>query len=249
MNTAKKIRNLIAFLTVIPVGMDEDYLVDASDYMPLFPLIGATVGFAVGVSAWILSALLSGLILGGVTLGLLLMVSGLHHTDGLLDFGDGIMCCGAPEKKIEAMRDHTVGVGGVILGLLTMLITIFCISDLRGENLIRGLVVSETSAKQAMVVGAAIGRSAGEGMNRFFIDSMHGKWRVPRVAATLLTSSGISVALMGGQGLLVVSISLLASLFIVWVSNRHFRGLTGDVMGAMNDLVRMASLVTISAVI
>jgi adenosylcobinamide-GDP ribazoletransferase len=36
---------------------------------------------------------------------------------------------------------------------------------------------------------------------------------------------------------------------MIGVSNRHFGGVTGDVMGATNDLTRMASLITILAVV
>ena len=48
----KEIKNLIAFLTIIPVGMDQNCLTDAAKYMPLFPLVGAFIGLLAGVFAW-----------------------------------------------------------------------------------------------------------------------------------------------------------------------------------------------------
>ena len=47
------------------------------------------------------------------SLALLLWMTGLHHTDGLLDFGDGVMVHGTAEHKIEVMHDQLTGAGGL----------------------------------------------------------------------------------------------------------------------------------------
>ena len=41
-------RGLLAFLTAIPVKMDESFLDISARYMFLFPVIGAVIGFLVG---------------------------------------------------------------------------------------------------------------------------------------------------------------------------------------------------------
>jgi len=38
---------------------------------------------------------------------------------------------------------------------------------------------------------------------------------------------------------------LVLAFIIVGISNKHFKGITGDVMGGANELARMASLITI----
>ena len=57
-------------------------------------------------------------------------MTGLHHTDGLLDFGDGVMAHGTPEHKIDVMHDQLTGAGGLSLGILTMLITALAVGSL-----------------------------------------------------------------------------------------------------------------------
>src|SRR3990170_5358202 len=126
----KELKNLIAFLTIIPVGMDSDWLMDAANYMFLFPAIGALIGLLAGLLAWVLFRVLPNLVVGILALGFILLVTGLHHIDGLLDFGDGIMYQGTPEKKIEIMHDQQTGAGGLTLGLISMLTTAFCIAGL-----------------------------------------------------------------------------------------------------------------------
>jgi len=244
----KEIRNLIAFLTIIPVGMDQDCLTDAAEYMPLFPVVGAFIGFLAGLSAWLLLHVLPPLVTGILTLGFTLLITGLHHTDGLLDFGDGIMYQGPPEKKIQIMHDQQTGTGGLTLGLLTILTTTLCIAELNMNIIIQSLIVAEVSAKLAIVIGAWAGKSAHKGMNTYFVDAMHGRYRSLRLIFALAISFSVAVPLLWIVGFTAVTGGLVAGLVMVRVSNRHFRGVTGDVMGAMNELARMASLIIILAV-
>lgn len=245
----KEIKNLVAFLTIIPVGMDEDCLTDAANYMPLFPVVGAFIGLLAGLSAWLLFHILPPLIVGMLTLGFLLLMTGLHHTDGLLDFGDGIMYQGPPEKKIAVMHDQQTGAGGLTLGLVILLTTAFCIAGLNPGIIIQSMILSEVSAKLAMVIGAWVGKSAHKGMNTYFVNAMHSRHRKLRLIAALIISFGIAIPLMWIVGLITAIAGLVTGLIMVGVSNRHFRGVTGDVMGATNELTRMYSLIMILAVV
>ena len=245
----KKIKNLISFLTIIPVGMDSDCLTDAANYMYLFPVVGALIGILAGLYAWFLFHIFPALVVGILTLGFILLITGLHHTDGLLDFGDGLMCQGAPEKKIEVMHDQQTGTGGLALGLVTMLTTAFCIGGLNMRIIIQSLIVSEVSAKLAMVLGTWAGMSAHKGMNTYFVNAMHDQHRNLRLTAALIISFGIAIPLLRIVGLTLVIVGLATGLIMVGVSNRHFKGITGDVIGATNELARMASLLIILAAI
>ena len=245
----KEIKNLVAFLTIIPVGMDQDYLSDAAKYMPIFPVVGAFIGLLAGLLAWLLFHVLPLLVVGILTLGFILLITGLHHTDGLLDFGDGVMYQGPAEKKIEIMHDQKTGAGGLTLGLITLLTTALCIARLNANIVIQSLIVSEVSAKFSMVVGAWMGKSAHKGMNTYFINAMHDRRRKTRLIVALAISLSITTTLLWITGSITVISGFILSLIIVGISDRHFRGVTGDVLGAMNDLTRMASLITILTVI
>ncbi|MGF3573591.1 MAG: adenosylcobinamide-GDP ribazoletransferase [Candidatus Bathyarchaeia archaeon] len=245
----KEIKNLAAFLTIIPVGMDQDCLTDAANYMCLFPLIGAFIGLLAGIFAWLLLNVLDASIVGILTLGFILLITGLHHTDGLFDFGDGIMYQGPPEKKIEIMHDQQTGAGGLTLGLVTILTTAFCITQLNQNLIIQSLIVCEASAKLAMVLMAWVGRSAHEGMNTYFVNAMHGQYRNIRLIGALFIAFSIALSLLGVVGFTAIIVGLVVALVIVGISNRHFRGVTGDVFGAGNELARLGSLMAILVVV
>ncbi len=255
MKIIRGLKSIIAFLTIIPVGKDNS-LEDMGNYMPLFPLVGLLIGLLSGIFAWSLLHLIPSLIVGILTLGFILLITGLHHTDGLLDFGDGIMYQGPPEKKIEVMHDKQTGAGGLSFGLIILMATAFSISFLSVDNVIQSLILAEVSAKLAMVIIAWVGKSAHKGLGTYVVDAMHSNYRILRLIIPLIICFSIVIFLMLISnfvmfiiGSIVIISSITVSLIIVLISNRHFKGITGDVFGATNEITRMTSLIMILAMI
>ncbi|MCJ7713410.1 adenosylcobinamide-GDP ribazoletransferase [Candidatus Bathyarchaeota archaeon] len=245
----KELKNLFSFLTVLPLSMDKDMLTDCAKNMFIFPLIGGFIGLLAGVFGWVLFLFLPGSIVGVLVLGLLLIITGLHHTDGLLDFGDGIMAHGSPERKIEIMHDQLTGAGGLSLGIMTFLVTALSFSELTSNIIIQSVIVVEISAKLSMVIGSWAGKSVHKGMNSPFLEAMHGKKGSLRLVVALALSFGIALTLLGIVGIATILTAILTSLFIVLLSHNHFKGITGDVLGATNELSRMTSIIILLAMI
>ena len=238
------LKNSIAFLTILPVGMDRNGLVQAASYMPIFPLIGAVIGLGAGILVRLLELILPPLVAGSIGLGFLLLINGVQHADGLLDFGDGLMFHGSPKEKLRIMRDPTTGAGGLCLGVVVLLTTAFSIAALPSSFIILGLTASEATAKFSMVLATAVGKSAHKGMNTFFVEAMH---QHRRLFLTLSYAIILAISLFSLKsiGLIVVIGVTVTSLIMVMVSNRHFGGITGDVLGATNEISRSVSLLLI----
>lgn len=245
MSVLSGLKNSLAFLTVIPVGMDEDGVAQAAKYMPSFPIIGAMIGFASGIVVWTLHGFLPSLIVGMLGLGFILLLTGVHHTDGLLDFGDAAMFRGSPEEKMRVMRDQQTGAAGLSLGLVVLLTTAFSIAALDRSIVIQTLAASEASAKFAMVFQAWAGKSARKGLNTPFVEAMHGRWRALRLATAFGILLATSVVALQIVGMVVTLAGLLVAVTVLMISERQFRGITGDVMGATNELTRLASLLVV----
>ncbi len=245
MKLIKEIKKMLSFFTIIPVGLDDDsdLFEGLAKCTPIFPLLGAFIGGISGLIALALSRILPRHLNGFLTLGFLFLITGLHHVDGLLDFGDGLMCKGSPERKIAAMHDRQVGVGGFMLVFIIMSVTALAIAELISIKVPLYLMVSEASAKLAIVYGAWIGKPVGGGMGQKFIEAMRKKRRNLRFLSALAISLTISILTLGVNGVLGVIAGLLSALIVERISIRHFNGLTGDVLGAMNELARMSSLV------
>jgi len=245
----REIKNLLSFLTVLPVKMDNNLLSDCARYMFAFPLIGAFIGLIAGVFGWAVYQFLPGIVVGGLVTAALLWLTGLHHTDGLLDFGDGVMVHGTPERKIEVMHDQLTGAGGLALGILTMLITALAIGQISVSMIIPAIIVVEVSAKFSMVVMAGVGRATHEGMNTSFLSFMHSSRGTACLIVGLVISLAIAIPLLQWTGVIVVVAGILTSLVMTFVAHRNFKGVTGDVFGATNELARLVSLIVLLAVV
>jgi adenosylcobinamide-GDP ribazoletransferase len=185
---------------------------------------------------------------GGLVLALLLLITGLHHTDGLLDFGDGVMAHGTAEHKIEVMHDQLTGAGGLSMGVMTMLISALAIGQLKVGLIVGGIIAVEASAKLAMVVMAWAGKSAHQGMNSPFVEAMHGAKGNLLLIVALVISFAIALPLLCVAGAVVVLAGVITSLVMVAIAHRHFNGVTGDVFGATNEITRMVCVIVLLAV-
>jgi adenosylcobinamide-GDP ribazoletransferase len=244
------LRNSIAFLTILPVGMDADGIHQAAEYMPLYPIIGAMIGLLAGIFGWLILPILPSQMVGLLCLGFILLITGVHHTDGLLDFGDALMHHGPHREKIRVMHDPTTGAGGLSLGLVVLTTTAFGIAALNRAIIVQALVVSEVAAKFAMTIQAWAGKSAHDGMNRPFIQSMHEKkWRPLRLITSLVLTLSVSMIALQAAGVLVVVVASSVATVLLTIAMRQFGGVTGDVMGATNDITRLASLIVILGLI
>jgi adenosylcobinamide-GDP ribazoletransferase len=238
--------------------MDKDLLSDCANNMWAFPLIGAFLGLLAGLFGWVASIFLPSLVVGALALALLLWMTGLHHTDGLLDFGDGVMVHGSPEKKIAVMHDQLTGAGAIGLALMTYIVTAFAFASIGGGVNFFGLrvpyifpavILIELCAKLSMVVAARAGRAVHEGMNTSFLKAMHGSSGNWRLALALVISFAVSLPLFGLGGVWVVLAAVASALAMVSIAHRNFGGVTGDVFGSTNELTRAVCAVVLVAVI
>ncbi len=245
----KELKNLFSFLTIFPVTMDKDMLTDCAKNMWAFPLIGAFIGLLAGGFGWVVYHFLPGMVVGGLVLALLLLITGLHHMDGLLDFGDGVMAHGTFEHKIEVMHDQLTGAGGLSLGMMTILISALAIGQLPISIIFGGIITVEASAKLSMVVMAWSGKSVHEGMNSPFLEALMGSKGTLRLAVALIISFAIALPLLRWAGALTVLAGIIASLTMVAIAHKHFNGVTGDVFGATNEITRMVCVIVLLAVV
>jgi adenosylcobinamide-GDP ribazoletransferase len=239
----KEISSVISFLTVIPSKNSELEVVAKNMY--LFPIAGALIGLVIGGAGYGLSLFLQPLITGLILTGALAIITGIHHTDALCDFADGIMAKGTKEKKLKAMRDPAVGSAGVMTVVLYVAGMILAISMVKGFALFEAILLSELMAKLSMVIQANRGLSAWEGLSSPFTQSM----KNPKKLAVAGALAIIPTVILGGMtGIFVVISCIGLSFLLLIIAKRSFGGISGDVFGASNELVRLASLLIFASV-
>lgn len=234
----KEIRSIFSFLTIIPTKSAN--LETIAKHMYIFPLVGIAVGLLVGSIGFGLSFFLDPLIVSLLVVASLTVVTGIHHTDGLADFADGLMVKGTKDKKIAAMKDLSTGSAGIVSIVLYMVGLIITLSLTTGYQLFLTILLSEIFAKFSMVLMASLGHSASLGSNSPFVELMKNKKKL--ALASIITL--VPLILLGGStGMLIFGVGVALTMFLIALSARSFGGITGDVLGATNELTRIASII------
>lgn len=261
MNAIKVFRDLLSFLTIIPLAKTEDFVLTSAKSMWLFPLIGGLIGlFAAGyflASGFIVYYLLefvnyllhvpTGLLLQAVppamTLAFLLVLTGFQHFDGLVDLGNAIGL-----KRIEDRREiahrWVVTYKGGFLAIFVEFSAFAGLFLLNANIALRAFIVAEVAAKLAMVTIAWRGKPAHAGLGARFLGSAKRKLNIVAYVFGFV----IGFVLLGFAGLLVVSVAVLFGLFMERVGKSVFGGVSGDIIGATNESTRAVVLVLIAAV-
>ncbi len=115
-----------------------------------------------------LSFFLDPIIVSFLVVTSIVIVTGIHHADGLADFADGLMVKGSKEKKLNAMKDLSTGSAGVVAIVLYLIGLVVTISLTTGFDLFKAILISEILAKFSMVLLASLGNSASLGSNSAF---------------------------------------------------------------------------------
>ena len=239
---------VVSFLTIIPssrqtqsVPIDIKY---TATNMYLFPLAGALIGLSAGIVGYGLSLVLEPQITSFLVVLFIVLMTGLHHTDALADFGDGLMVKRGRESKKNAMHDHSIGSAGataLILYFIGIFTTLASIRD--GTILLSFLLTSEVIAKYMMVEQAHFGNSAWDGLSSPFVLAMKNKMKF--LVSTLITLA-IVFLVTGYEGLITLAIAFVVAGLIQYIAHLSFGGISGDVMGASNEIVRLACLIILS---
>ncbi|NDB32217.1 MAG: adenosylcobinamide-GDP ribazoletransferase [Nitrososphaeria archaeon] len=234
--------SVFSFLTIIPSGSSD--LQTVAKHMYLFPVIGIAIGLLIGAVGWGLSFFLEPLVVGLLVAASLVLITGIHHTDGLSDFADGLMVKGSKEKKLEVMRDPKVGSAGIVAIVFYVAAAVIALSFMKGFELFYAILIGEVIAKFCMVLSASIGPSAWHGSNSAFIESMKDKKKL--VVAGAITISVI-VLFQNNAGFVALAAAIAVTLVIMGVSKRSFGGISGDIMGAINELARVSSFLVLAS--
>ena len=233
----KEIGSVFSFLTIFPSS--NATLENIAKYMYLFPIVGIAIGLLVGSFGFGLSFFLDPLLVSLLVVASIAIVTGIHHADGLADFADGMMVKGSKDSKLKAMKDISTGSAGIVGIVLYLIGLVVTISLTSGFDLFKAILISEILAKFSMVLMASLGNSASVGSNSPFVEIMKNKKKLAVAFVIML----IPVMVIGETtGLVMLGVAVTLTLFLLALSTRSFGGITGDVLGATNELTRLASL-------
>ncbi|MBP2030186.1 adenosylcobinamide-GDP ribazoletransferase [Methanohalophilus levihalophilus] len=245
------VRTGFGFLSTIPVGITMEGLDELSKRSYLFVFTGAVLGILMGIFTIATEYVFPSDLSAALIVAFVYYLTGFNHLDGLSDFGDGFTAHGSLEKKIKALKDMSLGIGGVAFCVISLLILYAAIVSLQGViqstssvgamwlYLPLSIFVAEIGAKQAMVTISAFGEAIHEGLGSMVINVT--------TSGTFLIGvliGGIACGLaLGLVGLIAFAAAIVSAFWVLYVSNKHFTGINGDCIGTANEVGRIASLI------
>ena len=268
--TIKTFRDLLSFLTIIPMGGKEDFIFTTAENIYLFPLIGGFIGLLAGLyffgSSIIVTfllglvnrvialptGLLETLLPAAMTIAFLSVITGLQHFDGLIDLGNAVGLRNVHDRKMVA-HAWTVTYSGAVLALVVefaAFIGLFFINPLFAFG---AILAAEVAAKLSMVTIVWVGKPSHKGLGSIFLSKAKKNLNaVAYVIAVLIVFPFFALTispLMGLVGVGIVLVSIPVAFVMKKVSEEVFGGVSGDMIGATNEVARAVTLVLFAIVL
>src|SRR5574341_1309396 len=236
----KVLLTALQFLTIIPVGRRRSLsAADLASSMAVFPAVGLILGGSLVLLDRIAQGILPLEVRSLLILVFLSAATGAGHLDGFADTVDGIAGGWTRRERLRIMRDSRIGAAGAVALILLLLMKYLCIAGLHGAGRNAGLAVMPCAGRWTMVIMAFMGPYARrKGLGRAFFE--HITYRSLGIA-TAIAGLGAGV-LMGVKGLILIAMVCVLSILAVVFLRHRLGGVTGDTMGALNEMAELLFL-------
>lgn len=234
----------LQFLTAIPVRMKnikENNLPNSAIY---FPLVGLLLGL---ILAGINKAFLI-LNFGQITINIILVISlilltGGLHMDGLADTVDAFLSRKNKEEMLGIMRDSHIGVMGVLAIISIVLLKIAFLSSLTISSKAMSLLLMCILSRWSLVLTMSLFPYARqEGKAKVFMKGINFKILV----LSTIIALACTIAIWKIEGALVLIIIAVCSYIAGKFINNKIGGITGDTLGATNEIMEVIILFSIT---
>lgn len=229
------------FLTCLPLPGAGPTPADLSRALPCFPLVGLTLGACLVLLDRLLAPLVARPLVDFAILAALLALSGGLHLDGLIDTADGLPAPGPPERRLAVMRESWAGPRGAAAALTQLLLQYAALASLPDAARTPALLLAPALGRWAIVYGYVAfpyaRRTAG-----LSLALKRGGTPVTLLAATVVVLP-LAGLLSWPTGPLLLLPAWLIAAAVGQVALRRLGGMSGDVYGAVEQLVETTTLI------
>lgn len=210
-----------------------------------WPLVGLVLAGLAALLAVIAQALgVPPAIAALLALSLMVLQTGALHEDGLADVADGFWGGATPARRLEIMKDSAIGSYGTLALILSL--------GLRGAALISltdhlaiALLTSAILSRGAMVaIMHALPPARPNGLS-----AQTGRPSLETVLIALGLSAVLTLLLIGWSAFWLLLITGLAGVFVAKIALAKINGQTGDVLGASQQIIEIAMLISLTCLL
>ncbi|MCF6158088.1 MAG: adenosylcobinamide-GDP ribazoletransferase [wastewater metagenome] len=260
----------LKFLTIIPIGRGDKGA--RNGFRPVvcwFPVVGLCIGVFLSLFFVLFSLFFPLHMVHALIILIYIIITGAFHLDGFADTCDGIWGGWNKEKRLEIMRDSRIGSFGVI-GLICLLglkyMSLMSIGEMHTShhsffyicaeyiscsfsparmNVCIALIVMPVVGRWGQVCAAGLSAYARSepGTGRFISDAT----TVKHVIFISLIPLFLYWFFYNLAGIMLFAIISIFSLIWIWYIKKKIGGMTGDTLGATNEVSELLSLLSLLA--
>ncbi len=235
-------RTALAFLTRLPGGRHPDDAGDLTASVPWFGAVGVVVGGFGAVTFWIGHQLELGPLLAAVgAVTVTALVTGGFHEDGLADSFDALAGGWTVEDRLRILKDSRHGTFGVLALVLVTAWKVAALVELDASHGVVAILVSHVVGRSGAVALMGTVRAANDrGLGADYTRDLG------RLGAVLGAAVGVVAAVVayGVWAPVVVGSAAIGVALIGRWAVRRVGGVTGDLLGAAEQVGEVAVLVT-----
>ncbi len=234
----------LQFLTIIRVSRDPDITgEELGRSMSYYPVVGFLIGLILVAARAVFSLFLPLPVVDILVIVVLVILSGALHLDGFADTIDGLAGGSDREKTLAIMRDNKIGSFAVVGLILLLILKVSALMEVPGEIKNAALLIMPVLGRWS-TVQLASGFSYARSGNGTALVFTRFAGRKEYVIASLITAV-ILIGLFQLRGLLIMLLIAAVTLLLGFFFKRRIGGVTGDIMGAANEINEVITLLMI----
>jgi adenosylcobinamide-GDP ribazoletransferase len=236
----------VSFLTRVPTRTGARRPEELATFVPWFPVVGAGVGLAVAAVYAGASLLLPSLPAASLAVVAGIGLTGAFHEDGLGDTADAFVGQHDRDSTVRILKDPRLGAFGVLAVAASLLLRAGAVAALAPAAALAALPAAHALSRAAAVAAMTALPTAGEtGLGASYVLALSRRRALAGAAAGL----AVALALLGLPALLAAGGAGLAAVALGRLAVRRIGGVTGDVLGAIQQLGEILILLVAVAVV
>jgi adenosylcobinamide-GDP ribazoletransferase len=236
----------VMLLTRLPAprlkGFQDGWLARSALY---FPIVGLVVGLFAAAVHWGAYFLWPEPVPSVLAVAAAALITGGLHEDGWADVFDALAASREPKRMLEVMKDSRIGAAGALALVLLLLAKVSVLGTFSAGRAANALVAAHVLSRWShlpLLWRLPYARPEGG-----LAGPLAGRVSGMRVAIGTILTVGITFTALYWLVLPSLTVALVATLAAGFFFRRRLGGITGDCLGAVNQLVELGVLLTLAA--
>jgi adenosylcobinamide-GDP ribazoletransferase len=230
----------VTFLTRVPLPVTTP----SPSMLPWFPVVGALLGLLAAAVYVIASLVLAPLLAAALAVATTMVLTGALHEDGLADAADAWGGASSRDEALRILRDPTHGTFGVLAIVLSVVVRVAALASLAPA-----IAVAVLPAVHAISRGLTVGllRTTPPARDDGLARAVMTDTSPISTALAIVVTAVLGIGLLGPWFVAAAAVAVAAGWLVRWLAMRRIGGMTGDVLGAAEQLAEGCLLILFAA--